>query len=183
MDFCDINCRYKQIEGFEDYYITENGDVYSTRLRGAERIKRLRKLRPKNPGNDAKYLNIILCRDDGQYTKSIHRLVAEHFVSGYFEGAVVNHIDGNNRNNKAENLEWITTQDNIHKSYQTSGISAKRNYKVWKLFDKNNDLLGVFTNHSNMEDFVKDNNINASPTGLTKNGRSRGYYVIKDTKD
>ncbi len=183
MDFCNINCRYKQIDGFADYYITENGDVYSTRLRGNEKKKRLRKLKPKNPGKKSKYLNIILCRDDGQYTKAIHRLVAEHFVDGYFDGAVVNHIDGNNRNNAAANLEWTTTQDNIHKSYQTSGIPAKRNYKIWRLFDRNDILLGVFTNHLHMEKFVQDNHIDASPTQLTKVGDSRGYYIVKSTED
>lgn len=31
MNFSDINGRYKQIDGFDDYYITENGEVYSTR--------------------------------------------------------------------------------------------------------------------------------------------------------
>ena len=123
--------------------------------------------------------NIILCRDDGQYTKSIHRLVAEHFVNGYFDGAVVNHIDGNNRNNDCSNLEWTTIQDNVQKSYKTSGVSAKRNYKVWHLYDSKDNLLGVFTSHLHMEKFVKDNNISASATQLTKKGNSRGYYITK----
>lgn len=179
MDFCDIKGRYKQIHGFPDYYITEYGEVYSVRKIGVAKTARLHRMKPKNPGKDAKYLNIILCRDDGQYTKSIHRLVAEHFVDGYFDGAVVNHIDGNNRNNAASNLEWTTTQDNIHKSYKTSGKTAKRNFKEWSLYDASGRRLGVFYNHLDMERFVKENGLDTSPTQLTKTGRSRGYFVIK----
>ena len=35
----------------------------------------------------------------------VHRLVAEAFVPGYFNGAIVNHIDENPANNCADNLE------------------------------------------------------------------------------
>lgn len=43
----------------------------------------------------------------------VHRIVAKYFVDGWFDGAVVNHIDGNKHNNNYENLEWITQKDNI----------------------------------------------------------------------
>lgn len=180
MDFSDINTRYKRINGFDDYYISDIGDVYSTRLRGNEKEKRLRKLKAKNPGNDNKYLNIILCNDDGQFTKSIHRLVAEHFVDGYFDGAVVNHIDGNKRNNDYRNLEWTTVRDNVRKSYITSGKPPKRNFKEWKLYDPKGMLVGVFYSHLEMESYVLNNGLDASPTQLTKDGNSRGYIVTKE---
>lgn len=179
MEFSEINARFKQIQGFEDYYITEDGCVYSTRLRGREKEPHLHKIKAKNPGKDNRYLNVILCSDERQATKYIHRLVAESFVDGYFDGAVVNHIDGNNRNNHASNLEWTTTRDNVLKSYKTSGMSAKRNYKEWKLYDPSGELVGIFYNHKNMQSFVTKNGINASPTQLTKKGNSRGYYIIK----
>lgn len=179
MELKDIGIKYKRIPGFDDYFITEHGDVYSIRLRGREREPHLHKLKPKNPGKDNKYLNIILCNENGQFTKSIHRLVAENFVDGYFSGAVVNHIDGNNRNNHASNLEWVTIKDNVHKSYITSGKSAKRHYKEWRLYDPENRLIGIFYDHLEMEEFIKNNRLNAAGTQLTKNGFSRGYTVIK----
>lgn len=179
MNLSDINERYKQIKGFKDYYITESGDVCSTRLRGNEKTPHLHKLKPKNPGKSSKYYNIILCREDGQYTKSIHRLVVEHFVDGYFDGAVVNHIDGDNRNNVASNLEWTTIQDNVRKSYITSGISQVRNYITWELYNPDKVLVGSFCGHTEMEKFIRLNKIDVSPTWLTKSGKSRGYTVIK----
>lgn len=182
MEFNEIECRYKQIEGFDDYYITEFGDVYSTRPIGASKTHKLHKLKPKNPGRPEKYLNIILCRDDGQYTKSIHRLVAENFVDGYFEGAVPNHIDGNNRNNAYTNLEWVTVKENVHKSYDTSGVPPTRNYMVWHLFDPDDELVASFGGHIEMERYVVANNIDASPSSLSKYLRSHGYYVVKEQK-
>lgn len=44
----------------------------------------------------------------------VHRLVAKAFVSGYFEGADVNHKDENKHNNRADNLEWCDRQYNIN---------------------------------------------------------------------
>lgn len=177
MDFSEINGRYKPIIGFDDYYITEYGEVYSTRPIGASKEHKLHKITPKNPGRPEKYLSIILCRDDGQYTKSIHRIVAEHFVDGYFDGAVVNHIDGNNRNNASSNLEWITIAENVHKSYITSGVSAKRNYYTWRLFSPEDECIGVFSSHIDVEEYVKDQNLPVSPSMLIKYKSNNGYYV------
>lgn len=179
MTFQSINGRYKQIKDFEDYFITEYGEVYSMRLRGNERERHLHKIKPKNPGKSNKYLNIVLCNDHCQVTKSIHRLVAEAFVDGYFDGAVVNHIDGDNRNNRASNLEWTTIKDNVHKSYITSGKSPARNRKIWQLIDINGTVLGIFHGHNEMERYVREACIDASPAQLTKRGNSRGYTIIK----
>lgn len=179
MDFCDINGRYKKINGFDDYYITEFGEVYSTKLRANEKEPHLRKLKPRCGKRKGKYLDVSLYDDDGAHTKMIHRLVAEHFVDGYFDGAVVNHIDGNNKNNCASNLEWTTTDDNIRKSYDTSGIGAVRNFRWWSLYDRNGELIGTFCGHNELEKFVIQNGIDASPAQLSRDCNSRGYTVIK----
>ena len=42
----------------------------------------------------------------------VHRLVAMAFVHGYREGLFINHKDENPRNNRADNLEWVTTSEN-----------------------------------------------------------------------
>ena len=58
--------------------------------------------------NTAGYLRVVL--DNKKYF--VHRLVAEMFCEGYFEGAVVNHKDFDKHNNSANNLEWVSRSEN-----------------------------------------------------------------------
>lgn len=182
MNLPDIDCKYTKVVGFEDYYITEKGDVYSARLRGKEKVPHIHKLKPKNPGRDDKYLSIVLCTDGGQVTKSIHRLVAEHFVDGYFDGAVVNHKDGNNRNNCSDNLEWVSQRENILKSYKTSGLDQTRNYMWWSLIDRDGALIGTFKGHNELKKYLEASDIDISPSSLIKYGKCNGYTIEKRNK-
>lgn len=55
----------------------------------------------------------------------IHRLVAEHFVPGRFDGATVNHKDGNKDNNSATNLEWITRSENTRHQWSIGLLNSR----------------------------------------------------------
>lgn len=43
----------------------------------------------------------------------IHRAVAENFIANPNKCPVINHIDGNKTNNRADNLEWCTQEQNM----------------------------------------------------------------------
>lgn len=47
----------------------------------------------------------------------LHRLIALVFCDGFEEGKVINHKDGNKQNNFADNLEWVTQQENVKHSH------------------------------------------------------------------
>ena len=46
-------------------------------------------------------------------TAFVHRLVAFAFVENHCDFDEVNHKDGDNRNNSAENLEWVSRTGNM----------------------------------------------------------------------
>lgn len=48
------------------------------------------------------------------------------FVKGYFEGSVVNHIDGNKHNNYAGNLEWTSQSENTKHCFALGLHESKR---------------------------------------------------------
>ncbi|WP_333907490.1 NUMOD4 domain-containing protein [Delftia acidovorans] len=94
------------------YEISSKGRVRNAR--------NLRVLRLSVAGNG--YLGVTLKlegRQGGSHRLRAHRCVAEVFVPGYFLGAVVNHKDGNKRNNDAANLEWCTPSANVKHAVDT----------------------------------------------------------------
>lgn len=72
--------------------------------------------------NSCGYLRVQLCDDKRRIRPFVHRLVATYFVPGYFEGAVVNHIDMDKTNNCADNLEWVTPSENQLKAIAIKGL-------------------------------------------------------------
>lgn len=91
----------KRIQGFESYIITLRGDVY----------RKGRKLKPDI--NSSGYLRVTLSKDGKTTRRFIHQLVAEAYIANPSSLPVVNHKDGDRKNNFATNLEWVTTKENV----------------------------------------------------------------------
>lgn len=78
---------------------------------------------------------------------ALHRLIAKTFHrDSYHNNLVVNHIDGNKQNNFADNLEWVTQQENVQHShdngFQPKGIitytgkfTAEQREEIKRLWD------------------------------------------------
>ena len=106
------NERWVRVEHWEDYYsISNHGRLRGEKLYSDKtfpgRILRTPIL--------AGYPHIVL--QDGFRVKGfyVHQLVALAFVGPPpTELHEVNHKDGNKENNRPSNLEWMTTQENIH---------------------------------------------------------------------
>ena len=68
----------------------------------------------------------VSLRKDGTYKRFyVSRLVAMTWCKGYKPGLTVNHIDGNPQNNCAENLEWVTLEENIRHAFRT-GLNQRK---------------------------------------------------------
>lgn len=60
-----------------------------------------------------RYLRATLTYNGQRFPSGTHRLVGKAFVQGETEERnQINHKDGNPKNNKFENLEWVTCQEN-----------------------------------------------------------------------
>lgn len=100
----------KDIKGYEGLYKISNKGVVIG-------FKNNRQLKIDTSSG---YSRVILQNNGKKERFLVHRLVAIHFVDGYFDGAVVNHIDGNKNNNNYTNLEWCTQRSNLQHSLDTN---------------------------------------------------------------
>jgi len=102
---------WKDIKGYEGLYQVSNlGNVRSLNWRNTGETRNLY-LKPHNKG----YLQVELANGKRKMF-TVHKLVAIHFVPGYEDGFVVNHINENKTDNRAENLEWCTFSHNVRHS-------------------------------------------------------------------
>ena len=58
------------------------------------------------------YKSVVLSRDKVKYNKTIHRLVAEHFIPNLENKPYVDHIDRDKLNNMYWNLRWANQSEN-----------------------------------------------------------------------
>ena len=112
-----LNEIWLPVPEWENFYTVSNyGRCFSIRTN---------KIKPLDP-NTYGYLR-LQCYDGNRRQKLfVHKLVATLFVPGYFEGAVVNHIDGDKTNNIYTNLEWVTKSRNLKHAYEIGTMIPKK---------------------------------------------------------
>jgi len=122
--------QWKPVAGYEKYYeVSNEGRVRSiprtvVKNNGVAQ-QRKQRIKSATPDRDG-YLKVGLCADGVSHKAAVHRLVAEAFVSGWFEGAEVDHIDADRTNNKANNLRWVSHQDNVSYAIESGRHVSQR---------------------------------------------------------
>ena len=107
------------------YYVTEDGKVFRhfpecvrkykwknsfTTRRVPEKWKSVNPYKRKDG-----YYQVNVCTNHKNVKYSLHRMIAELYCDGYFEGAHVDHIDCDKSNNHYTNLQWCTPEYNNKK--------------------------------------------------------------------
>lgn len=105
-----------QIKDFPNYYVTENGDVYSRNYNHTGRIKKLKLIKYQTG-----YVCVNLGKNNKTYQTLVHRLIAEAFIPNPENKNEVNHKNGIKDDNRAENLEWATRSENEKHAYAILG--------------------------------------------------------------
>lgn len=105
--------RWREVAGF-GYAVSDEGKVMRTAPGMGARIGCVLKPRPNRKG----YLQLMLCKRGKQFTRTVHKLVAEAFLGPYPEGEEVNHKDGVKTNCRVGNLEYLTRSENNKHAYR-----------------------------------------------------------------
>lgn len=105
-----------------NYFITVQGEVYNQ--------KSLKQL-AVNVNKQTGYKEVSLWKDNKGKNLTIHRLIAEQFISNPLGLPQVNHKDGNKLNNAISNLEWVSAKDNIRHAISTGlATQIKRKFTL-----------------------------------------------------
>lgn len=145
---------YKIVEEFENYQISNLGNIKrlgtnSIDSKGRKRFYKEKQLILTIGSNG--YYQVTLRKNNKQYTKYIHQLVAIAFLNHKVDklNIVVDHIDGNPLNNIISNLQLISQQENTSKYHARGEMSnIKKNssnkYEVNFLLDGHKIYFGPF---------------------------------------
>ena len=114
----------KLIPNFENYSITMSGRVINNITKKCKK--------PSDNRSGKGYLYVDLYNNGKRKRFYIHRLVAELYIPNPDNKPYVNHIDGNTKNNRCENLEWCTPFENVEHASKILGVMQqykKSNFK------------------------------------------------------
>ena len=93
---------WRAIKGFSHYFVSNYGRAMNSHLEV---------LKPYV--NQKGYLKIQLRDDEGNNCKRrVHRLVADAFLPNEANRPEVNHLNFDKKDNRVENLEWVTGEEN-----------------------------------------------------------------------
>jgi len=128
----------KEINGYENYLISTNGDVYN------KKTGRKMKTRITKTG----YVDVSICNEKGAKTFLIHRLVAMTHIDNVFNKPFVNHKDHDRKNNNVSNLEWVTAEENSNHMFRKKKKGTISKTKIIDIYESKK--------WENVEDFYKE---------------------------
>lgn len=113
---------FKDVIGYEGLYQVSNlGRVKSLSNNKLKKEKIL-----KQNVSNCGYKQVCLSKKNKYKTYTIHKLVANNFLSNNDNKRTVNHINCIKTDNRLENLEWCTTSENTKHAYNNGLINVSK---------------------------------------------------------
>lgn len=153
---------WKKIKGFEDYEVSNLGNV--KRISNFKFCNKnyLDNYFLKQKDNGKGYFRVKLSNNGVVKMYMVHRLIAENFIENPNNYKVVNHIDHNKKNNNIENLEWCTHSHNVNE------------------FNKYLPLIGTKTRKTKGYTFSKKDKLYISRIGFGSKTITLSYFKNKE---
>lgn len=126
------NTTFKQIIGYEGLYsISEKGDVKSEsrKINNGVGFRFSNEFLMKHYDNGHGYNRVCLSNGKSRKFHLVHKLLAIHFIPNPNNYPIINHKDGNKKNNDLSNLEWCDYSHNNQHGYDTGLIKALQGEK------------------------------------------------------
>jgi hypothetical protein len=151
---------WKNIEGYDGYKISNFGNCIG--ISG-------KLLKNRDNGNGYHYL--CLYKNKKPKYIGLHRVVAYSFLRESGKNLVVNHIDGNKKNNTISNLELVTQNQNAQHTKKLGRTTFGTKNSICKLkeddviYIRNNykkSLTGNASGGGNLHQLAKDFNVSPS---------------------
>ena len=161
----------KQINGYNNYYIYDNGDVLN--------ISTNKILKGSIGENGYKYYR--LSKDNNKTMFYAHRLVAEHFLENPNFLPIVNHKDGNKLNNQLSNLEWVSCSENTKHAHDNNLIKQASKREYYKEDLENEQWKKIYDYNYSISTYGRVRNDNTLL--LLKPSLTCGYYKVRLSKD
>lgn len=115
--------KFKPIPGFPGYEVGDQGTIVSLNYKHTGKRRVMKDYR----GSEYGYRALQLCRNgERPANRTVHQLVAEAFLGPRPPGLVINHIDSNPANNRADNLEYVTQKDNVSTPHCKAALSKAK---------------------------------------------------------
>lgn len=164
--------QWKRIEDFPNYYISNLGKVRSHKTSNTKIID--------GWVSNAGYNRVTLRRHDKRYRRAVHRLVAEAFIPNPKNKSQVNHIDGDKLNNHVNNLEWVTSYENVKHSIKNNLNNPQKGegHPFSKL--KEEDVMRINERYDNGEsssEIAKDYPVNYRSVMDIVNGKTWAHVT------
>jgi hypothetical protein len=157
---------WRDIEGFDMYEVNAQGQV----RRKAQILK---------PGSiPSGHLTVALCRGKGKpKSMYVHRLVALAFLKNPESKRVVNHKNGNPKDNRLDNLEWATHSENNAHAYHSNGRRAPSELKVAAVNDDGEIVMSFRSGAEAAK--VLGVTPHSVWSAISRQGKCKGYRWIK----
>lgn len=167
----------KEIEGYPEYRINENGIVIN---------KKGHVLKPaiSNSG----YLRLALERHDengkliSRDNRSIHRLVAQTFINNPGNKPLVMHKDNDKLHDHALNLKWGTGSENIQQAFDEErkkihNMISNKCYKcIYYVYNEDKSKVKKCKGREGVAEYLETNPENVKP-GKISYGPFKDYIV------
>lgn len=116
----------------------------------------------------------------------VHRLVATHFLLPIKDKLQVNHIDGDKKNNRVDNLEWVNASENLKHAFKI-GLkhSSNKQKQAMMLVNRNKRKkvsmllngvsLNIFNSITEAEHYLGVNRSHISDVCKGKRNKALGF--------